>query len=99
MFKNEEISWNEFDEFWNELKKIQKITVDTYSYEYSKYADIEDFLNEVTFNTIYSFIELLDGLKNENIKGEIINLKSNNIINRDNLLHDFCEDYLKSSNI
>lgn len=99
MLKNEEMFWNEFDEFWNELKKIQKITVDTYLYEYSKYDNIEDLLNEVTFNTIYSFIELLDGLKNENIKGEIINLKSNNIINRDSLLHDFCEEYLKSANI
>ena len=99
MLKNEEIFWNELEIFWNELKKIQETTVDIYSYEYSNYLDIEDFLNEVTFNTIYSIIELLDGLKNKNIKGKIINLESGNIINSNVLLHDFCEEYLKYSDI
>ncbi len=42
-------------------------------------------------------MELIDGVKNSSIKGEIINLSSGNSISANLKLHDYCEEYLKCS--
>ncbi len=85
--------------FWSEIKQIQDFVVNVSLTKYSKYDDMEKLLNDVTYETIYRLIELIDGVKNKSIKGEIISLSSGNSINSDVKLHDYCEEYLKCSEI
>lgn len=83
--------------FWNEIKKKQDFVVNVSLSKYSKYDDVEKLLNDVTYETIYKLMELIDGVKNSSIKGEIINLSSGNSISANLKLHDYCEEYLKCS--
>lgn len=85
--------------FWSEIKKIQDFVVNVSLSKYSKYDDVEKLLNDVTYETIYRLMELIDGVKNSSIKGEIISLSSGSSINLDLKLHDYCEEYLKCSEI
>ena len=65
----------------------------------SKYDSMEDLLNDVTYETICEFMELLDGYKNKDLYGEIISRSKGCKINSKMELHDCCEDYLKCSDI
>lgn len=56
-------------------------------------------MNDVTYETIYSLMELIDGLVNSNIRGEIISVPSGKIINTNENLHDYCEEYLNYSEV
>ena len=85
--------------FWKEIKRIQDFVVNISLPKSSKYDDIEKLLNDVTYETIYSLMELIDGLANSNIKGEIISMPSGRIINANENLHDYCEAYLNCSEI
>ena len=49
--------------FWNEVKKIQDLVVNVTLSKMSKYDDAEKLLNDVTYETIYGIMELLDGHK------------------------------------
>lgn len=65
----------------------------------SMYNDMEELLNDVTYETIYGIMELLDGYKNNDLRGEIVD-KSNGVIVNSNLdLHNYCEEYLNCSDI
>ena len=85
--------------FWKEIRKIQDFVVSVSLTKYSKYDDIEELLNDVTYETIYRLMELIDGVANNNIKGEIINVLSGSSINLDIELHDYCEEYLNCSQV
>ena len=74
MIKEQEI-------FWKEMQKIQNSVVNLSMLKISKYDDIEKLLNDVVYETIYGIMELLDGHKNEALRGEIISTFSNSIIN------------------
>lgn len=54
--------------FWSEIKQIQDFVVNVSLTKYSKYDDMEKLLNDVTYETIYRLIELIDGVKNKSIK-------------------------------
>ena len=85
--------------FWKEIKQIQDFVVNVSLSKVSKYNDVSMLLNDVTYETIYKLMELIDGLRNNNIRGEIISLPSGNSINSNIELHDYCEEYLKYSDI
>ena len=85
--------------FWEEVQKIQYSVVNVFLLKMSKYNDMSMLLNDVTYETIYNLMELIDGLRNINIKGEILNLPSGNRINSNICLHDCCEEYLDCSDI
>ncbi|RKJ00326.1 hypothetical protein D7X87_23175 [bacterium D16-54] len=85
--------------FWEEVQKIQYSVVNVFLLKMSKYNDMSMLLNDVTYETIYNLMELIDGLRNINIKGEILNLPSGNRINSNIYLHDCCEEYLDCSDI
>ena len=85
--------------FWKEIKQIQDFVVNVSLSKVSKYNDVSMLLNDVTYETIYKLMELIDGLRNNNIRGEIISLPSGNSINSNIELHDYCEEYLKHSGI
>ena len=85
--------------FWKEIQKIQNYTVNVFLTKLSMYNNMEEFLNDVTYETIYGIMELLDGYKNNGLRGEIID-KSNGIIVNSNIdLHNYCEEYLNCSDI
>ncbi|MEH2929706.1 hypothetical protein VSQ48_07300 [Candidatus Ventrimonas sp. KK005] len=85
--------------FWEEVQKIQYSVVNVFLLKMSKYNDMSMLLNDVTYETIYNLMELIDGLRNINIKGEILSLSSGNRINSNICLHDCCEEYLDCSDI
>ncbi|NBH34371.1 hypothetical protein D3Z58_12560 [Clostridiaceae bacterium] len=85
--------------FWEEVQKIQYSVVNVFLLKMSKYNDMSMLLNDVTYETIYNLMELIDGLRNINIKGEILSLSSGNRINSNICLHDCCEKYLDCSDI
>ena len=85
--------------FWKEIKQIQDFVVNVSLSKVSKYNDVSMLLNDVTYETIYKLMELIDGLRNNNIRGEIISLPSGNSINSNIELHNYCEEYLKHSDI
>lgn len=85
--------------FWKEIKEIQNFVVNVSLSKLSKYTNEEMLLNDVTYETIYKLMELIDGYKNNSIRGEIINSVSGHTINSDIKLHDYCEEYLKCSEI
>lgn len=65
----------------------------------SEYDDVEKLLNDVTYETIYGIMELLDGYKNNDLRGEVIDNLTGCSINSDIELHNYCEDYLNCSDI
>ena len=83
--------------FWEEVQKIQYSVVNVFLLKMSKYNDMSMLLNDVTYETIYNLMELIDGLRNINI--EILSLSSGNRINSNICLHDCCEEYLDCSDI
>lgn len=64
---------SEQESFWDEVKKIQDLVVNVTLSKISKYDDAEKLLNDVTYETIYGIMELLDGHKNINLRGDVIN--------------------------
>lgn len=86
-------------EFWSEIQKIQENVVKISLVKASKYDDVEMLLNDVTYETICSVMELIDGCKNKNLYGKIISKRTGHEINSDINLHDSCEEYLKCSDI
>ena len=85
--------------FWKEIQKIQDFVVNVSLSKISKYDDMEKLLNDVTYETIYGLMELLDGHKNNDLRGEIIYKLTDSSINSDIELHNYCEVYLNCSDI
>ncbi|MCM1328421.1 MAG: hypothetical protein NC253_03190 [Ruminococcus sp.] len=85
--------------FWKEIKMIQEYVVNVSLSKESKYDNVRDLLNDVTYETICKIMELLDGYRNNNLKGVIIDNLSNKVINCNIELHDFCEKFLNVSDI
>lgn len=85
--------------FWKEVKKIQDYVVNISLSKILQYDDMEKLLNDVTYETIYAIMELLDGYKNGDLRGEIINKLTGCSINSNIELHDYCEEYLNCSDI
>lgn len=85
--------------FWKEIKKIQDYVVNISLSKISKYEDMEMLLKDVTYETIYALMELLDGHKNTALRGEIVNILTGCSINSNTELHNYCEEYLNCSDI
>lgn len=87
------------ENFWREIQNIQNCVVDTSITKMPKYGNMEMLLNDVTYDTIYGMLELLDGHKNNAIRGEIRDMNTGKCINSNTELHNYCETYLKCSEI
>lgn len=87
--------YTEKELFYEELRKIQEFSVGVMLSKQDLYTDIEEMLDDVTFDVIYKICEMIDGCKNELIKYTIVNEKNENIVNENFMLHDWCESYLK----
>lgn len=90
----------ELELFWNEVREIQNCIVNVLLINAAKYeGDLEKLLNDATFETICSLMELIDGVSNNELRGEIISTISGECINSGVDLHDCCEDFLECSDI
>ena len=86
-------------QFFETIRNIQDTIVGVYELKFPMYNNMEDFLNDVTYETFCMLMLLIDGIENPQIRGYIIHLATGNKINKDIMLHDCCEDYLKCSDI
>ena len=80
-------------EFFQVLSEIQETVVGVAMCK--KENEIEDFLYEITYETIYSILELFDGCIKENLEDSILNLKDGEEINNGIQLHGVCPCYIK----
>ena len=89
---------NEQQVFWEEVRKVQDYAVNVFLAKMSKYHTPKDLLNDVTYETIYEIMELLDGYKSDDLQGYVINKHTGKIINLNTDLHNSCEEWLNNSN-
>lgn len=85
--------------FFNELKGIQDLAINMVLSNIDQYSSNEDALKDATYETIYRIMELIDGYGNEDIKYDICNSISGKSVNKNDELHDLCEQYLQYSDI
>lgn len=84
---------NEQIAFFEALKEIQDTVVNVALCNNKR--DAEDLLYDVTYQTIYSILELIDGHVKENIKLDIIDTKNGKKINSGIQLHDVSVNFIK----
>lgn len=85
--------------FYIELRKIQDFAIGTSLCKQSNYKKTEDMLEDITYDVIYMICEMIDGYRNDLIKYNIVNVKNDNVINDKIALHDWCEEYLRCTDI
>lgn len=82
--------------FYKELSEIQDFVVNVTLSKEKEYDGTEDMLIDISYEIIYKCMELIDGYRNKNVKYEIKNLQSGEVINENVDLHNYCEEYLQS---
>lgn len=85
------------ENFWGNLKIIQEEIVCSYSSQLEKGISLD--LYEITFDTIYSILELIDGYRGNSLGISLVDKESGQVINQDRFLHDRCEKYLCNRSI
>ena len=85
------------NEFFSVLKDIQDNAVCSSLNDYNKGDDIEDLLYDVTYETIYRIMEMIDGYSycNLDLELDLIDRKSNESLRAGIELHDTCANYIK----
>lgn len=85
--------------FYKELRKIQDFAIGTALSKQSKYKKTEDMLEDITYDVMYMICEMVDGYRNDLIKYNLVNIKNENVLNEEFSLHDWCEKYLRCTDI
>ena len=80
-------------EFFHTLGEIQETVVALAMCK--KEDEIENLLYDVTYDTIYSILEFLDGCTKDNLSYRIIKEDFNDMINEGIQLHGICPYYIK----
>ena len=83
------------NEFFEALKSIQDTSVYQALEEYNDNESLEDLLYNVTYETITSICEIIDGYTNDKLKLDLIDSNSNVSLKEGIQMHDRCGDYLK----
>ena len=86
-------------DLFSELSVIQDVVVNNMLSNEKKYDNTQDYLLDTTYETIYRFLELIDGYGINRIRYEIKNVNSGEIINHNTDLHDNCEDFLSHTGL
>lgn len=89
---------NELKMFFRELQLIQDEVVAITLCHEKDYECTKDMLDDVTFETIGRFLELIDGYRHDSIKYEIINKITGNSVNHNTDIHDYGVDYISYKN-
>ncbi|OOM11651.1 hypothetical protein [Clostridium saccharobutylicum] len=82
-------------DFFNTLNQIQEEAVSIAFGNYKEGDDIEDLLYDVTYNTIYSIMELIDGYVKDSLELDIIDRKNKESLRTGIELHDTCASFVK----
>ena len=85
--------------FYSEMRKIQDFAIGKTLCKKDKYEDMEEMLEDITYDVIYMMCEMIDGYRNNLIKYSMINIKNGNVVNDEIALHDWCEGYLRCTSI
>lgn len=80
--------------FFNALHEIQEEVVQT-ALSKCSYENAERVLYDVTFDTIYSIMELIDGYTKDSLQLDIIEMESKKSLKENIQLHDVCVDFIK----
>lgn len=80
--------------FFQTLHEIQDEAVQGALSKYNC-VNAEKLLYEVTYDTIYGILELIDGYTQENLQLDLIEKESNNSLKQNIQLHDVCVDFIK----
>lgn len=83
--------------FFKTLEKVQDIAITSALVEHKDNTNLKDILLDVTYETIYRTMELLDGYIDDSLQFEIVSKKTNKSLRDSIELHDTCADYLKCS--
>ncbi|MBO2946221.1 hypothetical protein JJQ72_19825 [Paenibacillus sp. F411] len=81
--------------FFNTLQEIQEEVVQT-AVSKSSCENAERLLYDVTYDTIYSIMELIDGYTKDTLQLDIIEKESKKSLKENIQLHDVCVDFIKS---
>ncbi|MCB5237925.1 hypothetical protein AB1L07_08200 [Niallia alba] len=81
--------------FFNTLHEIQEEVVQT-ALSKCSCENAERLLYDVTYETIYSIMELIDGYTKDNLQLDIIEKESKKSLKENIQLHDVCVDFIKS---
>jgi hypothetical protein len=81
--------------FFNTLHEIQEEVVQT-AISKCRCENAERLLYDVTYDTIYSIMELIDGYTKDNLQLDIIEKESKKSLKENIQLHDVCVDFIKS---
>jgi len=83
--------------FFSNLKAIQEQTV-TYALSQNGEAhnnkELEKILYGATYETIYRFLELIDGYYTDEIELDLIDKETGESMRQSTAFHDICADYL-----
>ena len=81
--------------FWKQLQILQEEIVGRYACQLE--SGVPADLYGITFDTICSMLELIDGYKGSNCSGiSLVDKESRQVINQDRFLHDRCGQYLRA---
>lgn len=86
-------------EFFVALQEIQDLSVNIMLCNVKSYENMEDILFDVTYDTIYKIMELIDGYSKKNLQLDIIERNTLESVRNGIELHDTCAEFLRYSNI
>lgn len=81
--------------FFEALHEIQEEVVQV-SLSKCKGDNADKLLYDVTYDTIYRIMELIDGYRKHNLQLDIIEKESGKSLKENIQLHDVCADFIKS---
>lgn len=81
--------------FFKSLQEIQEEVVQITLTKYSSCENLERVLYDVTYDTIYSIMELLDGYTKENLQLDLIEKDSKKSLKENIQLHDVCIEFIR----
>lgn len=82
--------------FWRQLRILQEEIVCNYVSRIEDGVSVD--LYEITFDTLYSMLELIDGYRGSGSGFSLVDRKSGQVVNQDRFMHDRCEKYLCDKN-
>ena len=85
--------------FFLELKQIQEDEVLIKLSKKDRYENMEDILTDITYDTIFRIMELIDGYRNDGLQLDLIDKNTFESIKNGIELHDQCPEFLKCTDI
>ena len=82
--------------FFQNLKHIQELVVINAMSEHKENDNLEKILYDVSYDSIYRVLEMIDGYWSDNLKMDLIDKETGQSLRKNIELHDKCADYLRT---